>query len=404
MKRFFFLLIVSSLFFSNCKEFEFEGPKNVNPDPTETKVTLNFSSSNDGEKSFKVISGETLTGDSQYYFSFWLSPSKDDSIALGIWIVKDSSNNVIYQSSVVENGIDIKFPRNGKYYIEVSGSQPSNFIFNNIKIVVGKTTTPPPPPATATSPVRLYNLKLKDDGNATVDVVISKAEHQAFSNSNWFYVRRIDNTNWSTNNAVVSETDSVRFTLTFSNSDNSYIEFNTAYHDGSTGGIWLKPSIGNPPSILYSGAENTPYGGSGSFFGFRVKRISSTQMELRTYSGILLLSVGGSTPAPIPGNNGDGLADNFQIRWSGYTHFFKTVATNPTFRYKIGPTGTWTFLTATQLTSNSSYFQVEIPTGTSGQLRFQFGTGTGTNFVPASSEMNNSMYWESSTGELVKNI
>jgi hypothetical protein len=345
-----------------------------------------------------IFSGDTIYGDSAYYFGLWLTPSTGTSIATGTFEIK-YQNNIIYLSSAPENGIDWKAPYPGEFDLDVTGNfQGTPFSYTNIKIFV----TGGAVPTLATSPVRLSNF-IVSGGMASVDIAVSKAEHIQFTNSTWFYVRRVNNMNWSTNNSVVNQGDSVFFTLTFPATNLAYAEFNVAYHDGSVGGMWLTPSAGNPPSILYSGSQNIPYNGSGSFFGLRLHILSPSQSELRTHSGVLLLSTG-TAANPIPGNNGDGIMNNYQVRWSGFAHWFKTSLASPTFRYKIGINGTWAYLSAQQWAQNPDYFQVEIPIGTIGELRFQFGTGTGSSFIPATGEMSNSMYYEAVTTSLVRNV
>jgi hypothetical protein len=278
------------------------------------------------------------------------------------------------------------------------------FDYDNITVTVtgsggdGDDDTIPP-----TSPVRLYNFNISGN-NASVQVAISKNEYAAQTSSNWFHIYRANGTGFVTNQTVTSETDSVRFTLNFSATTNTYVEFNAAYHDGTAGGMWLTPSAGENPSILYSGSQDIPYNNSGSFFGFRLHIISTSQAELRTYSGVTVATLGTTTNVDIPGENGDGPANGYTVRWSGYKHFIKTAITSPTFRYKIGTNGTWTFLSLTQ-NVNPEYRELTFPNGTTGELQFQWGTGnTNTTFVPATTEMSTSMYWSTTLMTLVKNI
>ena len=384
---------------TSCKkDFELEPQaqeQNQVINPTASTVNLNFG----GSKGI-VNSGDTISGDSLYYFCFWLTPATGNNIAVGTFTIHNSSQVVMYQSVSPENGISWKAPLSGYYTMGVSGVYNNiPFSFVNITIYVTGGIIPPSP--TPTSPVRLYNFQVSQS-TAAVDVAISKSQYINQSGASWFHLFRIDGQNFLTNQTVISEPDSVRFTLSFPNTNGLYVDFNAAYVDGSSGGMWLNPSAGNPPSILWTGSQNIPHTSSGSYFGFRLHSVVGGY-ELRTHSGILLLSTV-SIPNPIPGNSGDGVANNYQLRWSGYTHYFKTAVTAPTFRYKIGMTGVWTYLPTQQLVSNSDYFETEIPAGTVGQLRFQWGTGIGTGFTPATLEMGNSQYYESSTDQLVKTI
>lgn len=401
------LALTVMVFFSGCRDdynFPDFGENKLNP------VGLNYSV-HGMEKSTVVgksaiVSGEIISGSINYYFSFWLTPAVGDPMAMGIFTIRDENDMIVYTSATAENGIDHKFLEPGNYSLEVSGNFGGTaFLFENITISVLASGIIPDDPeeVSATSPVRLSNFHI-DGGTAYVNVVISKNEYQAQSGANWFYVKRINGTDWSTNNAVTSETDSVRFILSFQANNQAYIEFNSAFHDGSTGGMWLTPSAGEYPSVLYSGASNTPYNNSGSFFGMRL-HINGSSAELRTYNGILLLSTEDEeVEVTVPGNNGDGPSNEYTVRWSGYTHFFKSGINNPTFRYKIGTNGTYSFLAVTICPTNPDYYQVEVPSSTTGEMRFQFGTGTSTNFVPSLVEMSHSMYYESSSFELIKNI
>lgn len=396
------MMVIAGVMSTGCeKDFKFvDNNGNGNEDPTPKAVGLSVSTpSGNG---MKIASGQTLYTDTVYYNSFWLTPAVGATIPMGIWTIRDSNNVVMYQSAIAENGIDIKFPKNGNYSLEVSGTyQGTPFLFNNITIVVGTVSPPPPPPpTTATSPVRLYNFSV-NGGTATVDVAISKAQWQSQSGAAWFHVKRFNNLNFLGNQSVVSTTDSVFFSLTFSAINQAYMEFNAAFHDGSPGGVWLIPSYGTPPSILYTGSSGVPYGGSENFFGFRFHDAGSGVYELRTHSGTLVLSTSAITPPPIPGNAGDGSLNNYQVRWSGYYHWFKTNEPNPTLRWRMGPTGTWNYLTPnpTVWPSNTAYITWEFPQLT-GQVRWQNGTGTGANFVPDTVGMAHSMYY--SGNELVK--
>ncbi len=383
------------------KSFIFIEESYPTEETVEAAVELNFTLRSGGN--IKVYNGQTLLTDSIYYNSFWLAPATGAIISTGIWLIRDSNNNSIYQSAMPENGIDIKFPSNGNYSLEVSGTYQENpFLFNNITIVVGTVFPPPPTPATATSPVRLYNFSVSG-GTATVNVAISKAQWQSQSGAVWFHVKRINNLNFLGNQAVTSTTDSVFFSLSFSAINQAYVEFNSAFHDGSTGGVWLIPGYGTPPSILYTGAMGLPYEGSENFFGFRFHDVGAGVYELRTHSMTLILSTATPTTPQIPGNAGDGVFNNYQVRWSGYYHWFKTNEPNPSLRWRMGPAEAWNYLTPspTIWISNSNYVIWEF-TQLTGQFRWQNGAGTGDNFVPDTIGMAHSMYYDANTQELVK--
>ncbi len=396
------MMAMVAMFFAGCeKEFNFQPQENGEIIDSTNTVQLFYSVDNGTKESKGEIStgGGTIIADSGIYISFWLEPATGSNMAKGIYEIVDSSSlNFIYQSSVAENGIDIR-PDVGKYGLKVYNISPGTpSFFDNITIIVNGTTPPPPP--TQTSPVRLYNLNVSG-GNASVNVAISKSQWQAQATANWFYLRRVNGLNFVGNQAVTSTTDSVFFQLNFSAVDQTYVEFNAGYHDGSVGGVWLMPGYGNPPSIL-AGGINTPYGGSENFFGFRLHSTTNGNWELRTHNGTLVLSTGTPTPNPIPGNNGDGLTNNYQVRWSGYYHYFKTSLASPTFRYRLGTTGAWVFITPSQLANNPDYWEIHFPSGTTGEINFQWGAGSITTFAPSSTEMQNSMYWDIGLGCLRK--
>lgn len=338
-----------------------------------------------------INSNGTVTGDANFFFSFWLSPYLGTNIAKGIFLIKDSNNQTIYQSAAPENGIDIKFINPGTYTLSVSGTFNGNsFNFVNITIIV--TTSTPPPPPTNTAPVNLKNFQVQGLTTASVDVAISKNQYPTQTSATWFWVRRINGMNFIGNQSPSSSTtDSVYFTLIFDQIDQNYIEFNAGFHDGSPGGVWLNPSTGNPPSILYNGT-NIPYSSSHSYFGFRFHILGGGAYALKTHSGTTLLQIGQAYP--IPGNNGDGPTNNYQVRWSGYEHYFKTALQSPVLRYKVNTATTWSYVNMSALTTNPNYQKYAFPNGTTGSLYFQWGTGnTDATFAAASNEFSNSQYY-----------
>lgn len=410
------LAIVFSVFFLGCeKEYDIFEPEQHLLEPPLSTISLRYSVSTPNTKSTtsettnkgSLVSGQTISGDSSYYFSFWLEPAEGNNIADGIYqITNNATGAIVYgPSAQAENGIDFLFPSSGDYTLRVQGNYEGvAFDYNDITVIVtqsgGDDDNPTIPP---TSPVRLYNFAI-NEGSASVHVAINKNEYASQTSSNWFHIYRINGTSFVTNQAVTNEVDSVRFVLNFSATNNTFVEFNTAFHDGSPGGMWLTPSAGENPSILYSGSTNIPYNNSGSFFGFRLHITSTSQAELRTYNGVTVATAGATSNVDIPGENGDGPASGYVVRWSGYKHFIKTALSNPTFRYKIGAEGTWTFLTLTQ-NANPDYRELTFPNGTTGELHFQWGSGeTSATFVPATTEMSASMYWQTTLSTLVKNI
>ncbi|HPT08177.1 MAG TPA: hypothetical protein PLE28_00570 [bacterium] len=393
MKKLFLLLTlltVSTLLF-NCNKEELV----KKPGKTE-KVQLNFSQSELKSKGV-ITSNQTITGDVDYYFSFWLTPAPD---AKGLFEITSMDGSIIYYSSAnAENAIDWKAPATGTYLMEVSGTYNGTFSFVNITINVTDNYVPP---VSNTYPVRFYNARI-DNSNVIIDVVVTKGIYAVspYDNYDWFYVKRINGLNFIGNQSVTNENDSVRFQLSFPATNGIYIEFMAGMHDGSTNGLWLTPSSYSG-CLLYSGSENLPYNASGYFFGFRLVT-SGNSYEIKSYSGTTILNFSG-TENTIPGEAGDLSINNYQVRWTGFTHYIKTSLNAPVLRYKIGENGSWTYTSLNQFSQNNDYWYLTFP-NLSGELFFQWGTGnTNTNFTPANSEMENSMYYVSNLGMLAKNI
>jgi hypothetical protein len=170
--------------------------------------------------------------------------------------------------------------------------------------------------------------------------------------------------------------------------------------DGSQNGLWLTPSSYSG-CLLYSGNENLPYQNSAYFFGFSLV-INNNNYKFESYSGTTILNFSGNGNN-IPGEAGDLLINNYQVRWTGFTHYFKTSLNAPVLRYKIGNNGSWTYTSLSHFSENQNYWFLTFP-NLSGELFFQWGTGTDANFAPATSEMENSMYYVSNLGMLAKNI
>jgi hypothetical protein len=405
MKKMFFLISMMAILFAGCQKDEHNtAPQMPGPVPgEETTVHLMHGFKNDTksimEEKNVYYPGQEIYGDKKFIFKFWLNVPGSDTLPKGKWeIIRESTNETVYGEGPGEsdnrNGIEHKFEQAGIYLLNVEGHfQGSTFGFEGVKIIVTEQGIV----ELETHPVRLYNFQVNGN-NASVDVAISTEE---YSNLNpeitWYHLRRINEGDFENGFPVNQETDTVRFTLSFDANHYDYVEFN-AYHSGI---IWLTPGAGNPPSVLYNG--NIPYEHSGSYFGFRFHAVSGGA-ELRTYGGQLLLTTLGEVEEMlIPGENGDEQNHNYQVRWTGYTRWFKTSASNPSFRWKIGIEGDWEHISPSVWEDNPDYRKIQLP-AVSGELRFQFGTGTGANFSPSSAEMQNSQYYEYGTGHLVVNI
>jgi hypothetical protein len=187
--------------------------------------------------------------------------------------------------------------------------------------------------------------------------------------------------------------DSVMFSIAVPTaSGTTTVEFNAGYEDGSSGGMWFTASNGSP-NILYPG--------TGSFWKITIENNGST-ITAKAPNGTVLATI--SAPGvvnPIPGNNGDDLAHQYTVRWSGYKHFLKFTGTNFCCQYKIGSASTtWITLTGTTNVSNPEYQDVLFPSVT-GEIHYRYGTLIAGVFYP-STNMANSMFYYN--GELVENI
>jgi hypothetical protein len=343
-----------------------------------------------GNNKSEIQSGQTISGDVAYFFRFWLTPEG----SLGEFVIRNSFGQIIF----LEQGktqFEIKFQETGTYDLEVISILVGNeFLFDDITIVVTDGQEEPETiDVPATKPVVLSNLFV-NGSTASVDVAICKKEYSNQLASDWFFVSLIGG-DFSTRNNLNSNSclDSVRFTLQFPAVNQTKVEFNAAFEDESTGGVWLTAGAGNPASILFDQTN-----GSGNFFSFRF-HVNGSEAEIRTLTGTLVLSTSGVEEAIIPGEDGDGPATNYQVRWTGLNQFFKTEITSPTFRFRIGLEGEFTEMPLTLFPENNDFVQVTLPSSVSGsQVRMQIGTGTGENFVP-SSEMENSQYACQLSGE-----
>jgi hypothetical protein len=401
MKKVMFLLSVMAILFAGCEKFEYNDAPEKPSLPEDNAIVVELRHSlgdmtKNGSLKNIIYSGQTIAGNKEYFFNFWLTASGSQQDPEGEYEIRNE-DSIVYGPSSPRNGIEHKFQEAGTYILEVSGVfEGESFNFENIQITVTEEGVV----ELETHPVRLYNFEISGE-TASVEVAISKEEYSNIDPSTeWNYLKRINGSNFE-NGLEISEPveyDSVRFVLSFDAEDNDYIEFNA--HHGSE---WLTPSLGNPPSILYSGSSNEPYLGSGSYFGFRF-HIVGEDAELRTYDDQLLLTAEEGTSQTVPGENGDELSHNYQVRWTGYTRWFKTTTSSPSFRWKIGTEGEWEYITPSEWSNNPEYWEIELPDTISGELRFQFGEGTGLSFAPSSNEMNNSQYYEFSSNELVVNI
>lgn len=364
--------------------FNNNGPNNPNNPNNLTTVKLFYSTGAKDPKG-EITSNTTITiNDTLHYSSWWLEPSSGDSIVKGIFTIR-KNGIIMYQSAVPENGIDFIFSYSGIYDLEVSGN---SFSFVNISIHVFSGSTPPV--SSGTSPIRLSDLSMTEaEGSVKISAYIGQWGN--ISSTNFFHAKRINALNFITNQPVTKSNDSLFFTLNFPKVNSTFVEFNVGYQISASNTPWLMPNIGNPPSTLYNGI-GLPYSDSQYFFGFRVVQ-TAAGWELRNNAGLLLLSYSNTPQIIIPGNNGDGFLNNYQVRWSGLTYYFKTTIASPTFQFKIGENGSPIYLPVTTCSENIEYKKVTFPAGTSGTIFFEWGS---------TSEMQHSKYWDASKQKLIK--
>lgn len=392
---FFFSLVLTV----SCeKNFEYTPQRGQEPtnyeNPTASPVLKYSNGALKSAQGDIITSGDAISVNSNYLSSFWLELIS--GIARGDWEISNDLGEIIFQESNT-NGIDVRLDP-GNYYLRVEGThEGESFLYNNIEITSSDGSTPieeedPPveedPIRSLTSPVSLSNLSVTSS-EVSVRITISKEEY--YSQSDWFHLYKVNGNDFKTKQAVSQTADSISFTITTSKTNNALVEFNAAYSNGSVGGVWMTASASE--SIMYSEeiGEN--------FFSYRI-RIVGSEVELRTADlSTVLISTDNSITAPtIPGENGDET-----VRWTALEHFIKTEVENPIILYRIGEGYSWTVVELTP-SASAGYWEFTLPDET-GTVYFQWGSGTSTsNFVPASSEMEQSDYYVVDEEICAKNI
>lgn len=387
LKKLFAVAIVAVfgiIFFASCEKDAFFNQGAPKPPVDLSGLVKLYCNTGTKAGLLEVTSNSTIHTDSLYNTLFHLEPSEGNSIAKGEFIIKVNGVQVFGAPNV--NGIAYKFPH-GTYRLDVinityNGANQNSI--TNVTVISGPQT--PPTNLENTYPIRLYNMSIENN-QVSVMVRANISQWGNISSNSFDYVKRIDQNGWMAGPATRSG-DSLFFKLSFPKVNGSYIEFNARYMPENN---WLTPSYGNPPSVLYAGI-GVPYSNSQSYFGFRLVQNGSV-WELRTYSGLLLLS---SAPIVenIPGNYGDESSNNYQVRWAGNKIYFRTVNAS-TVRYKIDGEN-WTYITATNYPENNNYkYCVQnLPNGsTTNIIITQWGIGSNdNNFVPATAEIINSSF------------
>lgn len=372
------------IFFASCEKDAFFNQGAPKPPVDPSSLVKLYCNTGTKAELREVTSNSIIYTDSLYKTLFHMDPNEGSSIAKGDYSISLSGNQIFLAPNV--NGIGYKFPH-GTYRLDVVNITLNGVVqtsITNVTIISGPQN--PPINVENTFPIRLYDL-IEESNQITVRVRANISQWGNISSNSFDYVKRIDQNGWMTGPATRSG-DSLFFKLSFPKVNGSYIEFNARYMPENN---WLTPSYGNPPSVLYAG-PSTPYSDSHSYFGFKLVK-NGNVWELRTYNNLLLLS---STPTQetIPGNYGDGIENNYQVRWSGNKIYFRTTNSN-IVRYKID-NGSWSYITATNCQENGNYkYCVQnLPNGsTTNIIITQWGIGSNdNNFVPATAEIINSSF------------
>lgn len=357
-------------------------------------------------------SGEITVIDSRYAFSIDLLPQEEGNIARGQWTISFNSEPLLSPSDGEKNGFSYNLQgAEGSLNISVSGTHGGES-FNLTNIIVQATpgttnptdpnpTNPTDPNQSKMAPVRIKSWSIAS-GQVSLDIGLS-LQYQANllkEGTNWTHLKRVQNEHVG-GLAASKVGDSVFFTLQFGSINNNWIEFNICSQN--QGNQWADPSVWiENYSVFYSTQYtkngNLPYTNSSSYFGFYYRENYNGHPAIVDYNGNLIYSLGGETNPPIatvPGESGDG-HPNYQVRKMANTYWIKTSGSNTTVMWRLN-NGEYDILTTVQDTQYPEYRKVTFPAGSSGTLWFRWGTGSISNFSPRTSEMQQSLYWDSQT-------
>ena len=314
--------------------------------------------------------------DTADFVIYWLEPADTIAglIAKGIYTTKNPLGITIYTSAVPENGIHYKGTV-GTYVNDVSGNYLGfPFSYPNIQVIFSAGTTPPTNPNT--SPVKIHGMTLSG-GWVDVSLAVDKtAINSQITTGTWFYVQQVNGQNFVLTNTTNVSTDSIYYSVTFPDVTGSVVEFNDGGTKTTGGSLWQTPSAA-PQSILFPG--------TGSYWQFTYAN-NGTTATLTAPNGTVVLSLSLIGVQPYYGNDGDLQPNSYRYRWSGLSRFYnyKNVPTTPAARWKMGPTGTWNYLTVSfQGTSgNGNFYKSVLPAAAStGEIHMQFGQMVGSTFV-----------------------
>lgn len=342
MKRLILLLtVVLGITLMNSCNKEYDFPSNPNNPNNPSVVTLKHGFKSDLGEEFQgkstIVSNQTIYTDSVTYNGTWI----EQLDAVGTFTIRNSSGIIVFQDSLV-NEIEFKFPLCDVYTLNVNGIyQGSSFEYTNIQFIVSSIIIPPPPPIVyPTFPIFFRNFHISN-GNAIVDIYLEKAGFTYNINNSvpWLFVSRTNGQNFINDQTVVDMGDSVKITISTPAINNNYFEFNFKNNE-----TWCP--VGN--NILNSGTPNIPYQESQSWFGFKLV-LNSNIWEMRTYNGTLILT---NPTSGIPGNVGDGPENNYRVRRTHRTIYFKTNVQNPIVAYQTG-NGTTVYMAPTHSLSEN---------------------------------------------------
>lgn len=379
MKKIILLLtvVLGIALMSSCsKEYWFNNDTPNNPNNT-GKVKLLYSTGAKDPKG-EIVSGGTIHTNSTYPTRMWMEYD-GDTIPVGVYHIT-KNNLLVYESDTV-NGIAYQFS-DDTYTLNVSGLNIPNQSLTNITIISGTPT--PPPSDEETFPIRLYNLNVGTQ-NVTLNVRANITQWGNIASNQFFHVKRINGLNFESNQTITRVNDSLFFTISFPKINSTFVEFNAGYILNDTMPLWLTPSYGNPPSILYNG-PGVPYSDSHYYFSFKLVQ-NGSDWEIRTHSGTLILTTGSGSSQEIPGDHGDGIANNYQVRWLGKNVYIKTsIAT--TARFKKAGDINWTYIPLIPIANPEFKTYVQNNYGSYDPDYLQWGTGTNdANFIPLTNEI-----------------
>jgi hypothetical protein len=367
----------------SCKKDKFD----VRPASQQTGPGLYFSADN-GLRSTNsttnsiVSSGQTVSANAQYRFSFYLG-----SGATGTYIWKTGAGTIIYMSPIAENTKDSLLPA-GTYTIDVNGTYLGTpFSYTNITLILST------PGSVSTSPVRLYNFTVSA-GTASVSVAVNKAILNPLGiTDTLFYCKQINGIGFMTSQITSIVGDTCYFNLTWPGATNSLIQFIVKKQPAN---IWMNPAT---PGVGYT-VPSTLYDPTSTAFWQFNYTISTTTATITALNGNILLNYAIAPALPIPGTAGDWAANSYTVRHTGLTFWFLLSSqSNMVVYYYVDTTiypgngpSAMTLITPVAWAPNPNYGEVTFPAGTFGEVHIVVGNINGVTFAPYSLMYNSGLY------------